>query len=249
MGSERTAGDRLDAIFGHLEEYLLNPSAASTFLNRTSTYNRGAARVIIEGLINGLTPPEFKAKVEGALRFKEGWKTAPDVVFEVAEAAAQAWRTVEEFQRSGAARGKSSSGASVAGATVRKAASSSPSKRRSGGALTCWTCGGAGHRSADCQSSSKSGTGKGSGPREAGQQSARSQGRPQQRRDAGSPANGTPAARGGPSPKPAAARGTPVAARTAAPVGATAPESGATPGVVPPSPLPNGGGGRRLQWR
>eukprot|EP00752_Nemacystus_decipiens_P002718 g2537.t1 len=177
MGPERTAGDRLDAIMGRLEKYLLNPSAASAFRNPTGTYKRGAARVITEGLTNGLTPPEFKAKVEGSLRFKEGWKTAPDVVFEVAEAAAKGWRTVEEFQRSGAARGKYGSGASAGGATARKSASFSPSKRRSGGALTCWTCGGAGHRSADCQSSEKSGSGKGSGPRGAGQQPAHSPGR------------------------------------------------------------------------
>eukprot|EP00752_Nemacystus_decipiens_P002033 g1948.t1 len=112
-GHERTAGDRLDAIMGRLEKYLLNPSAASAFRNPIGTYKRGAARIITEGLIAGLTPPQFMAKVEGALCFKDGWQTAPDVVFEVAEAAAKAWRTVEEFQQSGAARGESGSGTSA----------------------------------------------------------------------------------------------------------------------------------------
>eukprot|EP00903_Cladosiphon_okamuranus_P005945 g5874.t1 len=93
MGSENTAEDRADAIIPLLETFFENRSAESVFREPDGSYKRGPARVITRSLVDGLKPAGFKDKVERELDILEGWKSDPDLVFEVVLSAATSWRT------------------------------------------------------------------------------------------------------------------------------------------------------------
>lgn len=223
MGNEPTAEDRADAVLGSMETYFENRSAEAVFRDPDGSYKRGPARVITQAFVDGLKSPGFKDKVVKQLHIREGWKSDPDMVFQVVLSAAREWRTVEHnalFHKRNAARGKAGAGAAAGS---------------SGGAPTCWTCGTAGHKRIECKSAGKPGTGAGSGPKGS---DARPQGQ-QQRNKKTPPAKGTtPTTRGGSQQRPAA-QGAPVAGRAAVPAGEGEPGDSA---VIPPAPLPDRGG-------
>eukprot|EP00903_Cladosiphon_okamuranus_P017345 g15980.t1 len=246
MGSENTAEDRTDAIIARMETFFENRSAESVFRERDGSYKRGPARVITRSLVDGLKPAGFKDKVMRELDILEGWKSDPELLFEVVLSAATAWRTVEhdaKFQKRQADRGKPGAGATATDAQT----SSSRQQRRSRGQPKCWTCGESGHRSAECTSAGKDGSGTSSNPSRgsgggASKAASRPPGRQQRQQRASVPqAKGTPAARGGSQSKPAATPGSAVGGRAAVPADGSAPSGGADPPVVPPDPRPAGG--------
>jgi len=157
MGKQSTAVDRIDAVYHKLAVYFENPKSKALFCETSGAFKKGPAQVITKNLVAGLTPPEFKKKVESVLAMRGHWKDDPELVFDLVREAATEWRTVEQFERDrGSHRG---------GAAEKAAPSSSARKKQKStpGQLTCWTCGEAGHRSGDCPTGGGSASGANTG--------------------------------------------------------------------------------------
>ncbi|CAB1109830.1 unnamed protein product [Ectocarpus sp. CCAP 1310/34] len=245
MGKQPTAVDRIDAVYDKLSVYFENPRSKALFCEVNGAFKPGPAQVITKHLVAGLTPPEFRKKVDGILAMRERWKEDPELVFDLIREAATDWRTVEQFERDrGSQRG-----------AAEKAAPSSAARRKqksTPGPLTCWTCGEAGHRSGDCPKGGASALGA-----DADSRASRSHGSAGSAKgSAGRPRGasqthrkGTPAARGGSQQRNSASstsagastQNTPVAGRVASTSEGDAKESGDDHGVVPSSPLPEDG--------
>ena len=152
MGSKATAVDRIDAVHSRLEQYFENPSAGRVFRDTLGIYKRGPAAVLSKALVAGLSPPEFKLKVEHQLEMRGAWRDKPKKVFGLVPEVAVAWRTVEmaDKQRPQTSTGRVNSrgpssakpfpGVSVGGA-VDKASTA---------VVTCFECRKPGHLARNC---------------------------------------------------------------------------------------------------
>lgn len=90
MGSELTAEDRIDVVSCKLEKYFADSGAAAVFRTPDGVYKKWPACVITATIVKGLKPAGFKHRVERDLQLRDGWKSDPDVVLEVALSAAEA---------------------------------------------------------------------------------------------------------------------------------------------------------------
>ena len=150
MGNEPEAMDRVDAVFGKLEEYFATGPAEKLFRDDQGCYRKGPASMITKALVDGVKPPELKRKVINMLSLSENWKDNPDVVFGVLRTAAHAWSTVEEADKARAyAKPRRHNNGNHGNAVKGGGKEGDSSQSKTSGKL-CWGCDKPGHLRRDC---------------------------------------------------------------------------------------------------
>lgn len=138
--------DRVGAVCGSFEGYLfINPHAEARFRSHDGKYLPGRAVFVSESPIAGTALPLFKQKVEDDLSVAGGWESNPEKVERSTIEGVRTWRVVEALEReNGTFKMMARGNDSIAAEESKKRTVKEDSKDTK--EVTCWLCGGRGHR-------------------------------------------------------------------------------------------------------